>query len=128
MSVTDRELRANVEDGDGDGDLVDYLETQVGSDLRCVVEYDETGWDVVRSRGTVRREEFERVIEEMKLRVRIADGESEVAPRSAVSCHETISVVHVLEADSRNVAVVVDGDATPQIRAFAGSCRDRLDA
>lgn len=130
MSVTDREIRANVADGDGDGDLIEYLETRIGSDLRCVVEYDETGWDVVHSRETVRRDAFERVVEEMKLRVRLAGGEhgrsSDVAPRTAVSCHETLSVVHLLDADSRNVAVVVDDDATPQIRAFADSCRDRL--
>lgn len=130
MSVTDREVRANVADGDGEGDLVDYLETQIGGALRCVVEYDETGWDVVHSRDAVRREAFEPVVEEMKLRVRMAGGEhgrsSDVAPRTAVSCHETLSVVHVLDAGSRNVAVVVDDDATPKIRAFADACRDRL--
>lgn len=130
MSVTDREIRAKLGAETVDSDLVDYLETRAGTDLRCVVEYDETGWDVQYAREDVRREEFERVLEEMEIRVRAAarrsDSSTDSIPRVAVSCYGTISVLHVPRDGSRNVAVLFDADATPRIRAFAEACRDRL--
>lgn len=133
MSVTDEEIRARLEDDDGDrdDDLVAYLETRAGTALRCVVEYDEGGWDVAYNREDVGREEFGIVVEEMRMRVRAAAREAataiEAEPRIAVSCYEERSVVHVLRADRRNVAILLRASATPQIRSFAEACRDRLD-
>lgn len=132
MSVTDREIRAKLSDDTEDGDLVEYLETQAGTDLRCAAEYDETGWDVLYAREDLQRDEFERFLEEMRIRIRAAaareeDSRSDAGPRTAVDCYERRSVVHVHRTQSRNVAVLLNGDATPKIRAFGRALRDRLE-
>ncbi|MDS0475181.1 hypothetical protein [Natrinema sp. 1APR25-10V2] len=129
MSVTDREIRAQLEGDDGD-DLVDRLEDRAGADLRCVVEYGESGWDVRYHRSDVRRDEFEIVREEMKQRVRAAAREEassiDATPRTVVSAYDDVSVVHLLCADRRSIAVLLTADATPRIRSFARECRERL--
>lgn len=129
MSVTDRELRAEL-DGDGDvGELVDRLQARAGANLRCVVEYDESGWDARYRREDLQRDEFEIVLEEMKHRVRTAAQAAsaiEAPPRTLVSCYDDVSVVHVRCADRRSVAVLLDGDATPRIRSFAREWRELL--
>lgn len=133
MSVTDEEIRTELEeeDGDRDDDLVAYLQTRAGTALRCVVEYDERGWDVAYNRENLDREELETVIEEMRMRVRAAARGSETAtgaePRIAVSCYEAQAIVHIPRADRRNLAILLRASATPQIRSFAEACRARLD-
>lgn len=127
MSVTDREVQAELEgDHDVDG-FVDRLEKRAGTALRCVVEYDESGWDVRYHREDVRRDRFKLVLEEMKRRVRAATREGssiDAVPRTLVSCYDDVSVVHVRFADRRNVAVLVTGAATPRIRSFARELRE----
>lgn len=132
MSATDRERRARADAETVDSDLLEYLETRAGTDLRCVVEYDETGWDALYARDDVQREAYQRFLEEMEIQVRAAaaresDSTADAGPRIAVTCYETRSVVHVHRSGSRSVAVLLTADATPQIRAFARACRDRLD-
>lgn len=132
MSVTDRELRAKLGSDTADSDLVEYLETEAGTDLRCAVEYDETGWDALYTREDMQREEYEPLFEELQIQVRAAaaresDSALDAGPQITVTCYETRSVVHVHRGDSRNVAILLDANATPQIRAFARACRDRLE-
>lgn len=132
MSVTDREIRAKLGADTADTDLVAYLETRAGTDLRCAVEYDEAEWDALYAREDLQREEYERLLEEMQIQVRTAaaresDSAFDAGPRITVNCYESRSVVHVHRDDSRSVAVLLDADATPQIRAFARACRDRLE-
>lgn len=132
MSVTDREVRAKLGGDTEDSDLVEHLETQAGDDLRCVAEYDETGWDGLYAHEDLQRDEFERFLEAMQIEMRVAaaresDSTVDAGPRTAVNCYESRSVVHVHQSDSRNVAVLLNGDATPQIRAFGRACRDRLE-
>lgn len=130
MSVTDTELRAELSGDRAESDLVSYLEEQAGVALRCVTEYDETGWDVLYNRADLQREEFELVVDEMKLHARAALQENN-APADggsmmAVSCYESVSVLHLRFADRRSLAVLLDGDATPQIRSFTETCRRQL--
>ena len=124
MSVTDGELRSELE-SEGHQNLVTYVSERAGPTLRCVVAYDVDGWHVLHGTEDVDRDEFARAVSGMKRWVRAA--EHGPRPRIAVDGYEDVSVVHRLRDDRRSVARLLDAAATPEVRAFAERCHDRME-
>ena len=126
MASTDQEIRVKLEERD----LIGYLRDRAGDDLQGVVKYDDTGWDALYTAETVRREAFETMIGEVKLRARIFAHADEAtlsaSPRTIVNCHDEVTTIHFPRRDRESIAVLLRGTATPRIRSFARKCLDQF--
>ena len=113
-------------------ELVEFLGSKVGENLRSVIRYDEDGGEVIHVRDDVRQEytsaELDDVIADNRLEAiekihqesLYAHGELDCTVR----CFEDAVEMHFIESGTEGTAVALDAEVFAIHGMFVGRCRE----
>ena len=107
-----------------------FLEQEVGDELRSVIYYDETTFDLVYVRDDVRDQYSERDLERIRQELGVASFGKPMLEdlyvhgdlQCTVKCFEEAIEMHFLASDTEGIAVGLDSAAFVTHRTFIGRC------
>ena len=107
-----------------------FLEQEVGDELRSVIYYDETTFDLVYVRDDVREQYSERDLERVRQELGVASfGKPALEDlyvhgdlQCTVQCFQEAIEIHFLASDTESIAVGLDPAAFVTHRTFIGRC------
>lgn len=117
----------------GAGDLAEYLEGELGDDLRSVIRYDRDGYEIVHAREDVERaysgDDVRRIVRDLEIESIGTELQEHLYVHGdlacTIRCFDGGIEYHFIESEGVGVAVAVEPAAMIAQRAFLAECMDR---